>query len=312
MLTMSAIVCTRNRAQWSARAVQSLLAQNIDADRLEVVVVDNASTDDTAEVLQAIVEGEPNATYVYEAETGLSRARNRGIAESTGDVVAFLDDDAEATAGWAATHLRCYEGDAEVAGTGGRIELGWPSGRPEWLPSTWDGMYAGLDRGPAVHTLEHPQIPFGANMAIRRRCLVGDRAFNVELGRQGDDLTSGEERELFERLRNAGGRLVYLPEASVTHHVLPDRLGRRWFLRRAYAQGRTHVLIDRYVRERRHALYWAARAGYQGTRAVANGSIAAARVARRSPPDVAMDAVATAAKAAGASRESLRVLVDRS
>lgn len=110
MLTMPAIVCTRNRAQWAARAVQSLL--------------DNASTEDTAEVLPALVDGEPRARYVFEAEIGLSRARNRGIAESTGDVIAFFDDDAEATIGWAATHLCCYEADPDVAGTGGRIVLG--------------------------------------------------------------------------------------------------------------------------------------------------------------------------------------------
>jgi glycosyltransferase involved in cell wall biosynthesis len=306
MLRLTAVVCTRNRASWAAQAVRSLLAQDIASERMEIVVVDNASTDETAAVFDELFAEQPNAHYVFEPQPGLSRARNRGIAESSGDVIAFLDDDAEAVPGWASAHLRTFEADPSVAGTGGPIRLGWPDRRPAWLPPSWDGMYSGLDRGPDLHVMSHPRIPYGANMAVRLRSLAGGPGFHVALGRQGEDLTSGEERELFERLRAGGGDLVYVPDAVVTHHVLPDRIGKRWFLRRAYAQGRSHVLIDDYMRRRGGALYWLGRCGYQGGRAGVHLARWLLQTATHRPPDAVTDTLATAVKASGASRESAR------
>ncbi|HWM20658.1 MAG TPA: glycosyltransferase family A protein [Ilumatobacteraceae bacterium] len=308
-LRLSAIVCTRNRSAWSTRAVQSLLDQDIPTSQLEIVVVDNASTDDTASVLSALVAGRDNSRYIFESELGLSHARNRGIAETSGDVVAFLDDDAEAVPDWARRHLDCFRSDPDVVGTGGRIELGWPQARPVWLPDGWEGMYAGLDLGDEPCELTEPLIPFGANMAFRRRALAPGTGFAVSLGRHGDDLTSGEEREFFERLRAAGGRLVYLADAGVTHYVLPDRLGRRWFLRRVWAQGRSHVLIDLVLRPPRARTYWLARCGFQAARAggQAVGWLATC-VTRRSPAR-RMTRLARATHAAGIAREALRAAI---
>jgi glucosyl-dolichyl phosphate glucuronosyltransferase len=308
-LRLSAIVCTRNRSAWSTRAVQSLLDQDIPTSDLEIVVVDNASTDDTASVLSALVAGRANSRYVFEPELGLSRARNRGIAETSGDVVAFLDDDAVAVPDWARRHLDCFEADPEVVGTGGRIELGWPQARPIWLPDGWEGMYAGLDLGDERCELTEPLIPFGANMAFRRRALAPGTGFAVSLGRLGDTLTSGEEREFFERLRAAGGRLVYLADAGVTHHVLPDRLGRRWFLRRVWAQGRSHVLIDLVLRPPRARMYWLARSGYQTARAVGQAVVWLATCVTRCSPARRMMRLAGAAHAAGIAREALRAAI---
>jgi glycosyltransferase involved in cell wall biosynthesis len=267
-LRLSAIVCTRNRSAWSTRAVQSLLDQDIPMSELEIVVVDNASTDDTASVLSELVAHRANSRYVLEPELGLSRARNRGIAETSGDVVAFLDDDAVAVPGWARRHLDCFDADPEVVGTGGRIELGWPQERPVWLPDGWEGMYAGLDLGDEPCELTEPLIPFGANMAFRRRA-----------------------------------------EAGVTHYVLPDRLGRRWFLRRVWAQGRSHVLIDLVLRPPRARTYWFARSAYQTARAggQAVGWLATC-VTRRSPAR-RMTRLARAVHAAGIAREALRAAI---
>jgi hypothetical protein len=163
-----------------------------------------------------------------------------------------------------------------------------------------------LDLGDEPCELTEPLIPFGANMAFRRRALAPGTGFAVSLGRLGDDLTSGEEREFFERLRAAGGRLVYLADAGVTHYVLPDRLGRRWFLRRVWAQGRSHVLIDLVLRPPRARTYWLGRSGYQTARAggQAVGWLATC-VLRRSPAR-RMTRLAMAVHAAGIAREALR------
>ncbi len=307
---ISAIVCTRNRSEWAVKAVASLLAQDVPDDQLELIVVDNASTDDTGVLLPELVARHPGGRYLLEPELGLSHARNRGILESTGDVVAFLDDDAEALPGWARHHLDRYA-DRDVVGVAGRIDLDWPRERPVWLPSRWDGMYAGLDLGPDGRDLDPPAIPYGANMSFRRDALEGDAMFDPNLGRRGEDLISGEEHELFARLR-ASGRLVYAPDARVTHHVLPGRVTARWFLRRVWAQGRTNVRLATVLRDRRSRPGWLARAGYAAVQTAASLVLFAARSVRGSTPSARMDRLALAVQTAAISKEALRMAVRRS
>lgn len=304
---LSAIVCTRNRSEWAVKAVASLLAQDVPDEQLELIVVDNASTDDTGVLLPKLVAGHPGGRYLLEPELGLSHARNRGILESSGDVVAFLDDDAEAFPGWARHHLESYA-DGDVVGVAGRIDLGWPQQRPVWLPPRWDGMYAGLDLGPSSRDLDPPAIPYGANMSFRRAALEGDAMFDPNLGRRGNDLISGEEHELFARLRSSG-RLVYAPDARVTHHVLPERVSARWFLRRVWAQGRTNVRLATLLRDRRSRLGWLARAGYAGGQTAASLVIFAGRSVKRATQSARMDRLALAVQTAAISKEALRMAV---
>ena len=306
-LTLTAVICTRNRSAWTRLAVASLLAQDLPADRLDLLVVDNGSTDDTHEVLQSLAEQHPAVRWCSEPEAGLSRARNRAIENARGEVVAFLDDDAEASPSWARLHLAAFE-DASVQASGGRIILDWPGERPEWLPEGIDSMYSGLDIGPEPREFEPTTFPFGANMAIRRSAFDTIGRFSVDLGRRGTNLLSGEERDLFERLRSTGARIVYVPDASVVHHVLPDRIGRGWFLRRCYDQGRSRVLID-LSRTRRRRVYWFARAGWQLGKGVRHTGVAMGRRVRSLPSKEVTSAAIEAAQAAGTALESLRVAI---
>ena len=82
-LTISAIICTHNRDQYLGAAIDSLLAQTL--NQIEVIVVDNASTDTTAEVVQQRLS-DPRLRYVYEATLGLSTARNTGARAAKGDI----------------------------------------------------------------------------------------------------------------------------------------------------------------------------------------------------------------------------------
>src|SRR5205085_228353 len=132
-------ICTHNRAHYLGTALASVVGH---AD--DVLVVDNASIDATKDVVSAYA----GARYVLEEQLGLSHARNRALAEATGDVVAFLDDDAVAVDGWAQRHAAAYD-DERVAATGGPIRLVWPRTRPPWMPAALEGFYAGLDLGTA-------------------------------------------------------------------------------------------------------------------------------------------------------------------
>ncbi|MBX2864275.1 MAG: glycosyltransferase family 2 protein, partial [Leptolyngbyaceae cyanobacterium MAG.088] len=90
-LSISAIICTHNRDQYLGAAIDSLLAQTL--HDIEIIVVDNGSTDSTAEVVQPRLS-DSRLRYVYEPTLGLSMARNKGANTANGDILAYLDDDA--------------------------------------------------------------------------------------------------------------------------------------------------------------------------------------------------------------------------
>jgi len=96
-LSVSVVIITRNRADLLQDALESLVRQRRPPD--EVVVVDNASHDHTRDVVAGF-KGMLNVTYVYEPIRGIPRARNAGVNASTGDIIAFIDDDCVADEDW--------------------------------------------------------------------------------------------------------------------------------------------------------------------------------------------------------------------
>src|SRR5690606_3783513 len=117
-LRVTAAICTRGRPQQLARALESLRRQRVPPS--EVLVVDNAPVDDAGERVVARVC--PAARYVVEPIAGLYFARNRALAEATGDVIAFLDDDAVASPSWGAAIQAAFGRRPALGGGTGRVE----------------------------------------------------------------------------------------------------------------------------------------------------------------------------------------------
>jgi glycosyltransferase involved in cell wall biosynthesis len=266
VIRASVVVCTRNRAARLGECLAHLADQAVaphhldarhdgegDSDRgdrgIEVIVVDNGSTDGTAALAAAWCGDDPRRRrLVSEPVAGLSRARNRGIGAARGDVVLFIDDDAVAPRGWVAAHLAAYDRDPGVAAVGGPVALRWPDGRPAWLAPRLDHWFSALDHGDRAIAFPPPHGPYGTNMSVRRAALdaverpaSGAGPFDERLGRRGRSLVSSEEGDLFERLWAVGGRIAYEPAALVLHSVTDERASRRWVLRRGWAQGRSNA-----------------------------------------------------------------------
>lgn len=242
-MSSTVAICTHNRGRVLAATIRSVVSQ---AD--EVLVIDNASTDDTATVVSELASVYENIRYVAEPNLGLSHARNRALAEAKGEVVVFLDDDAVAGEGLVAAHVEAYA-DFRVGATGGRIDLDWPKGkRPWWLPHALDGMYAGLELGEAARDLGPSEGPYGANMSVRLD--VGRRlGFDPSLGRQGASLISNEETHFFARLRRTHV-VRYVPKAVVNHEVLPARDSVNYLVKRSFAAGQSDVIASRLEGDR--------------------------------------------------------------
>ncbi|MEM1308579.1 MAG: glycosyltransferase [Cyanobacteria bacterium P01_C01_bin.70] len=234
---ISAIICTHNRDQYLGAAIDSLLSQ--DFAEYEIIVVDNASTDTTRAVVEARLP-HPRLHYLYEATLGLSTARNTGAQAAQGKILAYLDDDAEASHKWLQAIAAIYDQDSTVAIAGGRVTLIWPEQQtpPRWLSPGMAGNLGAYDLGNEMTYITQPGLtPRGLNYAITADFLNKIGGFDPNLGRVGKNLLSNEELYMTEKALKMGYRVAYSPDALVAHNVAPARLKPAWFISRSWWQG---------------------------------------------------------------------------
>lgn len=257
---LSVVVCTRNRAALLDDCLAALVAQDPPGG-MEVVVVDNGSTDATPAVVARWVAHTSSLRSLVEPVPGLAHARNTGVHATQGRVVAFVDDDATARAGWAAAVLAAFGDHPDAVVVAGRVELRFDADPPRWFTPRFASWYSALDLGPEPIEVGPGQWVVGANLAMRRDDVVRVGGFRHDLGRRAGTLIGNEELELIDRLRTHGS-VRYEPRAVVDHLVLPDRLRLRWLLVRAFDQGRSDVRAgavgrrDRIVAMRRLVSGW--------------------------------------------------------
>jgi glycosyltransferase involved in cell wall biosynthesis len=248
----SIIISTYNRAPLLVHLFDALAAQQpaINAEAgIEIIVIDNNGTDDTASVVAAAVRKLP-VRCVIESRQGLSHARNRGIAEATGDLLVFVDDDVRPDTRWLHGYLRAAANFADAGFFGGRIRPYWPQGRPGWVHDEnmelLAGVFGSFDPGYETRAWQHGEPgPFGANFAVRRKLFDALGGFNPQFGRVGEDLGRGEESEFFLRARRAGHTGVYVGAAYCEHRVESIRLRIGALYRYGLASARAHrALVD--------------------------------------------------------------------
>jgi glycosyltransferase involved in cell wall biosynthesis len=237
-IQISAIICTHNRDTYLGAAIDSLLKQELDVN-FEIIVVDNGSSDRTSEVVKAR-SNYPHLKYIFEPTLGLSVARNTGAKIASADILAYLDDDAEASPKWLQVLYNAYQNNSKLAIAGGKVTLIWP---PETKPPKWlsYGLSANLgtyDLGENNLYIEQPGLtPRGLNYSIRRSFLDDIGGFDPKLGRVGKNLLSNEELQMTELALEKGWQVLYLPAALVAHNVAPERLKPSWFMNRGWWQG---------------------------------------------------------------------------
>lgn len=238
MVLISAIICTHNRDNYLGAAIDSLLAQDFPGN-FEVLVVDNASKDNTRKVVEARLTN-PKLEYIYEPVTGLSVARNTGAKTASAEILAYLDDDAVASSQWLRVLYEAYQSNNKLAIAGGKVTLIWPKEiyPPKWLSEELSGNLGYYDLGNSVVYIDQPSLtPRGLNYSIRRTFLEQIGGFNTNLGRVGKKLLSNEELHSTELAIKQGWQVAYLPEALVAHNVAPERVKPSWFIERGWWQG---------------------------------------------------------------------------
>jgi glycosyltransferase involved in cell wall biosynthesis len=237
---LTVALCTHNHAQRLYRTLLGLTKIETPDGPWELLIVDNASTDATPEILSTAEWKSPglNVRVVREERLGLSSARNRAIQEATSEYIVFMDDDETPDPRW----LRAFEQVIKAHrpdAMGGRIEVMFEHGeRPAWLQDELLGFLGRLDHGGAARRLDEPGTPiFGGNFAFRKEVFSRIAAFDVGLGRRGTVNTGGEDTEIYRRLIAAGCEVWWVPEAIIHHRIEANKLRRGYFLDLHFRQG---------------------------------------------------------------------------
>lgn len=240
---ISAIICTHNRSDLLAKAIESLIGQTMDKSHYEIIVVDNASTDQTRELCEGYRDID-NFRYIYEEEAGLTIARNLGLIEAKGKYVGFLDDDAIASREWLERIVHAFETiTPPPASVGGKILPIWEVPKPEWFPDDKTSLLSILDYGERPIIIKYPRVLFGTNMAFLRDALLDVGGFSTNLGRKKNNLLSGEEVDIFKKFKEKKLPVFYQPDITVSHLIPKERLTEKWLYRRLYWTGRSAVLM---------------------------------------------------------------------
>jgi glycosyltransferase involved in cell wall biosynthesis len=243
---ISVVVCTHNRAAYLLKALKSLSDQTLQQQEYEILVVDNASTDNTRDAVVRCTHIK-NLRYLYESVLGLSQARNTGWRNSAGKYVAYLDDDAVASRQWLKNILDAFEGVEPKPGcVGGDVEPIWEAPRPSWLADAMLHYLTVVDWSKTPITLRGKQWLAGTNFAIPKFLLERIGGFETALGRQGSKLLSNDEILIQRQVQSMGFSCYYHPDIAVRHHVPASRLSKKWFYARAFWQGASHALIRIY------------------------------------------------------------------
>jgi len=247
---ISVVVCTHNRVDFLINSLNGIIKQSLPVEKFEILIVDNASTDKTQEVINLKLTEVMNLRYLHEPELGLNHARNTGWKKSIGDYVTYLDDDAIPDKHWLFNIYQFILDHPNVIIVGGTVLPVWSVEPPSWLgkdlyPYLSICDYIGDDNG---FILDFPiQYPVGANITFSRSVLKKMRGFKKQLDRKGNILLSGGETELNYRIQKENYPTWFCPKAIVYHHIPPKRCSKKYFRSISYWAGRSAALVDHEV-----------------------------------------------------------------
>lgn len=242
--SISVIICAYTEKRWSqlVDAIESVRRQTLPPQEVIVVIDHNPTL--FARSLETFTD-----VYVLEnaQARGLSGARNTGIAGARGQVIAFMDEDAQADTNWLESLAGMYV-DPAVMGAGGMISPLWVEGRPAWFPEEFNWVVGCTYRG-VSETAAPVRNLIGCNMSFRAEVFQRAGSFRSGIGRIGTVPLGCEETELCIRASQKfpAQKLIYTPAARVAHRVPAERARFDYFRSRCYAEGLSKAMVTSLV-----------------------------------------------------------------
>jgi glycosyltransferase involved in cell wall biosynthesis len=229
--TVSIIIPTYNRGPFIEHAIRSIVAQAYPADKFELIVVDDGSTDSTGEILERSQKTNPCMRVLHQCNQGPATARNVGIQESRGEIIVFMDDDCVADKRWVSELTRPYISPC-VGGVAGRIRYVPPNANVA-------NRIAAHNVGVGQPVDDRGRIPFfvTANASFRRVALEQVGGFDTAFPHAAQ-----EDIDLSYRVRDAGWELAYADSALVDHFHNHTMVGD---MQRCYQVGQAQITLYR-------------------------------------------------------------------
>jgi hypothetical protein len=289
-------ICTWNRSSLLAQTLSRLTELNVPRDAVwRLLVIDNNSTDATAEVIGSFADRLPLRS-VFEPQPGQASARNRAVSETQADYVIWTDDDVLVAPNWLDAYAQAFRTWPDAAFFGGPVEPWFDGTPPRWLADHWQlvaGVFAVRELGEESFQFDALRVPYGANFAVRV-AVQREYRYDPSLGVRPGSEVRGEEVQILRQMLAAGHTGWWVPDARVQHFVPHQRQSvaylRRFFVGQGEVQSRGFGRADVPRLFGRPRWLWkqalAAEIRYRWSRATA-------------PPDVWLDRLIEASTAWG-------------
>lgn len=236
-IDVSIVIATRDRSQDLRETLKHLAEARVPAGwRVELLIVDNGSSDDTKAVALAAEFPHLESRYIFEGRKGKSHAYHAAVEAVRGKVMLFTDDDVHVPADW--IEAMCgpiLDGSADAVQGGVKLA---PHLDPPWLKGYLRIWVASVEN-PSIR----PPGLVGANMACSREALAAGGPFDLRLGPGASGFF--EDTVFGWRVERAGLRILYQPQIAVEHHFDPDRLGLASFMGTARRMAISRAIVDR-------------------------------------------------------------------
>ena len=242
-MEVSVVICVyaMDRYQSFVEAVESVLGQTHDS--VEAVLIVDGNQEVYNRVKKRFGDRDDVVIHCNDENRGLSFSRTKGVELSSGEVIAFLDDDAIAEPDWIEILVDGYEQTDAIA-VGGRMVPEWVAGRPSFLPEEFYWLI-GANYEERLEPWSEVRNTLGSNMSFRRTVFKEVGGFDEGVGLTGNNQIQAEETEFAMRMYDAFGKgMLYVPDAVVAHKVFDYRTKPGWLIRRAFWQGYSKRAVE--------------------------------------------------------------------
>jgi O-antigen biosynthesis protein len=241
---ITVIICcyTIDRLEDIRAAIKSVMTQTCKPKEVIIVVDHNK---ELFNILSAEFEYPVNVV-TNDGVRGTSETKSIGISSSTGEIIAFLDDDAVAAKDWLEQLASCYR-DPQVIAAGGKAIPVWrDKKRPVWFPEELNWIVGCTHKGPPNKSREIRNL-IGCNMSFRREAFDKAGVFNSKVGRVGKIQGAGEEAEICLRIKHAmpDNLIIYNPDAIIYHKVHSWRVTWKYLIQRSFDEGLSKYLVSK-------------------------------------------------------------------
>ncbi|WP_338738476.1 glucosyl-dolichyl phosphate glucuronosyltransferase [Haloplanus salilacus] len=242
-MQVSVVVCTYAMDRYDAftEAVESVLAQTYDP--IEVVLVVDGNPEVYERVREDFCEREHVVCHNNDENRGISYSRTKGAELASGDIVAFIDDDAAAEPDWVSNLVDIYENTDAIA-VGGDVKPDWQTEKPDFFPEEFYWLVGCVEPGFAEDG-EEVRNTYGSNISYRREQFLEVGGYDPNTGRKGDKHLQAHEAPVGIRLLKEYGKGMVFTEDAVVHHKLFDYRGEfGWLVSRSFWQGYSKRVMD--------------------------------------------------------------------